>query len=54
MTIEQLRAAVRAEPFQPFNICLADGRQMHVPHPEFIFVLPGASRTVVLGGTDGT
>lgn len=48
MTIEQLRNAVRAEPFKPFTICFGDGRQFFVPHPEFVALPPGASRTFVV------
>lgn len=48
MTIEQLRIAVRHEPFKPFVICLADGRQFRVPHPECIMIPPKASRTFVV------
>ena len=54
MTIDQLRDAHRAHPFKPFKICLTDGRQIPVPHPEFLFILPGRSRTVVVATSSGT
>ena len=41
MTIEQFRAAYTAQPFQPFIIHLADGRQVPVPSREFVLVPPG-------------
>ena len=50
MTIEQLRKALRVEPFKAFTICLTDGRQFRVPHPECIAIPPSASRTFVVAG----
>ena len=35
-TNEQVRLMVRAEPFRPFLVKLADGRQLEVRHPENI------------------
>lgn len=54
MTIEQLREARQAQPFRPFTVCLADGRKIPVPHPEFLLALPGASRTFVVATTSET
>ncbi len=48
MTVEQLRKAQQARPFQPFTVCLADGPQIRVPHPETLFVPPTAQRTFVV------
>lgn len=48
MTVEQLQEAHRAQPFQPFDVCLADGRQLRVPHPEFLLMPPGSKRTFVV------
>ena len=50
MTIDQLRKAVRSQPFHPFTICLADGRELPVSHPEFVLISPDASRTFVVAG----
>ena len=50
MTIQQLRKALRAEPFKPFTICLTDGRQFRVPHPECLAIPSNASRTFVVAG----
>ena len=36
MTLEQVRSFHKAEPFQPFVIHLADGREIPVHHREFI------------------
>ena len=54
MTIEQLREAYRARPFQPFSICLADGREIPVEHPEFLMVTPRATRTFVVATSGDT
>lgn len=40
MTSEQLRQTVHARPFQPFAMHLADGREIHVRHPDFIALSP--------------
>lgn len=47
MTIDELRRAYAARPFQPFVLHLADGREFPVPSPEFM-TLPPASRTFVV------
>ena len=40
MTIEQIRAAFEAQPFKPFIIHLADGRNIPVQSREFISPAP--------------
>jgi hypothetical protein len=47
MKTDQLRGVVDAAPFQPFNIHVADGRSVHVPHPDFILIT-GAGRTAIV------
>ncbi len=47
MTIEQLRNVHRAQPFRPFTIHLADGRQLLVPHPDFLSHSP-TGRTIIV------
>jgi hypothetical protein len=47
MTIQQLRAAHKAIPFQPFTVHMADGRSFRVPHPDFLFMSPTV-RTVII------
>jgi len=51
MTIEQLRNVHRAQPFRPFTIHLADGRDVLVPHPDFLSHSP-AGRTIIVYHTD--
>ncbi len=53
MTVEQLRKAIQANPFRPFDILTGDGRKFHVPHPEFIAMAPKAERTFVVFGRTG-
>jgi hypothetical protein len=53
MTTEQLQRAIRATPFRPFTIRVADGQQLNVPHPEFITHAPG-TRTAAVSIGDGT
>jgi hypothetical protein len=45
MAIEQMRTFYNAQPFRPFVIHLADGRQIPVNHREFIMSAP-SGRTV--------
>jgi hypothetical protein len=51
MTIEQLRLLHQARPFRPFTIHLADGRQVHVPHNEFLSFSP-SGRTIIVHQPD--
>jgi hypothetical protein len=51
MTIEQLRATVRAVPFRPFRLHLADGGSLDVAHPDFVSSSPGG-RTIVVWQPD--
>ncbi len=50
MTMEQLRQAVSGPAFRPFSVSLADGRRFFVPHPEFVWIPPEASRTFHVAG----
>lgn len=36
MDLNSIRNALKAEPFQQFELCLADGRRVPVKHPEFV------------------
>ena len=53
MTIEQLKAAYDAQPFRPFVIHLADGREIPVKSREFIMSVP-SGRTIVVAQPDDT
>ncbi len=47
MTREQLRELLNAQPFRPFAIGLADGRQVRVENSEFAILSP-SGRTVIV------
>jgi len=53
VTIEQFRNMLMAQPFRPFSLHLADGRQMHVPHREFASMSP-SGRTIIISQPDDT
>ena len=53
MTIEQIKRLYSAEPFQPFVIHLADGREVPVHHRDFIMAVP-SGRTLVVCLPDDT
>jgi hypothetical protein len=53
MTVEQLRKFYDAQPFRPFTIHLADGREVAVSHREFIMSSP-SGRTVSVYQPDDT
>ena len=52
MTIEQFKAVYRAKPFRPFTINVADGREVHVRHPEFVSHHPQGRTIIVYGPRD--
>jgi hypothetical protein len=52
MTIEQLRTMHQAQPFRPFDIHLADGRTLHITHPEIMAIIP-PGRTIFVAHSDG-
>jgi hypothetical protein len=41
MTTEKLRELYNARPFHRFILHLADGREIPVPHPEWMMFVPG-------------
>jgi hypothetical protein len=45
MRIDAIRAALHEQPFRPFTLRLADGRELPVPHPDFVAIL---GRTAVV------
>ena len=50
MDIKVLRDELHREPFRPFRLRLADGRELFVPHPDFVAVSP--RRVVVIDPHD--
>jgi hypothetical protein len=52
MTVEQMRQAWTAEPFQKFIIHLADGRQIPLRHREFMAMSPSGRTAIVYQSDD--
>ena len=48
MTATKLREALRARPFRPFQMHLADGDVLQVRHPELALVTPDGHTAVVV------
>ena len=53
MTIEELRRRYRTQPFEPFLLRTADGREYDVRHPELLAISP-AGRTIAVMLPDGS
>jgi hypothetical protein len=53
MHTDTIREAQRAQPFKPFALHLADGRQFSVPHPEFVYLPPKNLREVIVTDQNG-
>jgi hypothetical protein len=51
MPLERLRELYRAQPFQPFTVHLADGREIKVKSPEFMSFSP-SGRTIAVHEPD--
>jgi len=47
MTTDQLRNVWKAQPFKPFVIHLADGREIPVRHPDFLTRSPSGRSIIV-------
>ena len=50
MDLQQIREALRRQPFEPFKIRLADGRSLAIPHPEMVAI--GKRRVIVVEADD--
>jgi hypothetical protein len=48
VTPDELRKLLRAAPFRPFQLHLADQRTFDVPHPEFVAIQPAGRWIVVV------
>jgi len=53
MRINEIRKTLHAQPFRPFSVRVADGREYHVDHPDFIALDP-TGRLVVVFQKNGT
>ena len=52
MTLDPLEDACFAEPFEPFSLHLADGRELRIPHPEFLGFTSSKWIIIVYGRDD--
>ena len=52
MTRDEIRKALKAQPFQPFTMILADGREILAHHPEYMIV-PPVGRTACVWQKNG-
>jgi len=52
MTAEQVRKAREQAPFKAFTIYLSDQRRFEIPHPDFLWVMPGG-RTIGIADENG-
>ncbi|MBY0526464.1 MAG: hypothetical protein K2R98_23925 [Gemmataceae bacterium] len=52
MTVDQLRALLKAQPFQPFTVHLADGRHVFVHHPEYTVIAPSGRTAIIYQPND--
>lgn len=52
MTAEQVRKAREKAPFKAFTIYLSDQRRFEIPHPDFVWVMPGG-RTIGIADETG-
>jgi len=52
MTVEQVREAREKAPFKPFTIYLSGQRRFEIPHPDFVWVMPG-NRTIGIAHANG-
>ncbi len=54
VTLEQLLAKQRAQPFRPYRIHLAAGRHVDVAHPEFLARSPSGRTATVYTSEEGS
>jgi hypothetical protein len=52
MTIEKLRELYTAEPFRPFVLHLADGREIPIAHREFFAAAPSGRMAAIFQPDD--
>jgi hypothetical protein len=50
MTVTDIESALHSTPFVPFDLVMENGRVLHVPHPDFLFLNPGKHSAVVAEG----
>jgi hypothetical protein len=43
MTVEAIQSELHHSPFRPFTLVLADGREIRVPHHDYLTFSPGGA-----------
>jgi hypothetical protein len=52
MTADQVKKAREQAPFKNFIIYLSDQRRFEIPHPDFLWIIPGG-RTIAIADENG-
>jgi len=52
MTADQVKKAQERAPFERFTLYLSDQRRFEIPHPDFLWVIPGG-RTIAVADEQG-
>ena len=47
MITEDIRDLLRATPFQPFKVHVTAGPVYRVPHPDYVWVIPGGTNLAI-------
>jgi hypothetical protein len=50
----RIRELLRATPFQPFLIRMADGREYRIDHPDFVLAASSETPQIILEASDGS
>jgi hypothetical protein len=47
MSIEVIDSMLSASPFEPFRVCISDGKELDVRHPDYLLRTPGKQHIMV-------
>jgi type IV secretory pathway ATPase VirB11/archaellum biosynthesis ATPase len=47
MTTEVLTSLLTAIPFEPFRVCISDGKELEVRHPDYVQISPGKGHVMI-------
>ncbi len=47
MTTEVLISFLKAIPFEPFRVCISDGKELEVRHPDYVQISPGKGHVMI-------
>ena len=51
---QRIRELLRAVPFQPFIVRMADGNEYRVDHPDFVLAASSDFPQIIIEGSDGS